>query len=49
MQDAPVEAIAREVRFCLGYPAYLDCAHTLMRLPADERARVADDVWLGLG
>ncbi|HEX2413891.1 MAG TPA: helix-turn-helix domain-containing protein [Thermoleophilaceae bacterium] len=44
------ESLRRFTGFCLEYPAYLDCAHTLMRLPADElRTRVADDVWLRLG
>ena len=44
------ESLRRFTGFCLGYPAYLDCAHTLVRLPADElRTRVADDVWLRLG
>jgi AcrR family transcriptional regulator len=44
------ESLRRFTGFCLDYPAYLDCAHTLMRLPAAElRIRVADDVWLRLG
>jgi AcrR family transcriptional regulator len=36
--------------FCLQYPAFLDCALSLMRRPADElRARVTEGVWLRLG
>ena len=36
--------------FCLQYPAFLDCALSLMRRPAAElRARVTDGVWLRLG
>ena len=37
-------------RFCLRYPAFLDCALSLMRRPADElRERVGDGTWLRLG
>ncbi len=33
--------------FCLEYPAFLDCALSLMRRPADElEASVSDGVWL---
>src|SRR3954462_1489093 len=36
--------------FCLQYPAFLDCALSLMRRPADElRARVSEGTWLRLG
>src|SRR4051812_18283408 len=36
--------------FCLQYPAFLDCALSLMRRPASElRARVSEGVWLRLG
>ena len=42
--------LERFTSFCLEYPAYLDCAHALMRRPAGElRDRVSDDVWLRLG
>jgi AcrR family transcriptional regulator len=35
--------------FCLQYPAFLDCALSLMRRPADElRARVSEGTWLRL-
>ena len=44
------ETLDRFTAYCLEYPAYLDCAHTLMRHPAEElRARVTDNVWLRLG
>jgi AcrR family transcriptional regulator len=37
-------------RFCLRYPAFLDCAMSLMRRPAPElRERVSEGVWLRLG
>jgi AcrR family transcriptional regulator len=40
----------RYADFCLEYPAFLDCALSLMRRPADElRERVSDGVWLQLG
>jgi AcrR family transcriptional regulator len=36
--------------FCLRYPAFLDCALSLMRRPArDLRESVSDSVWLRLG
>ena len=36
--------------FCLEYPAFLDCALSLMRRPADELGeRVSEAVWLRLG
>ncbi len=52
--DAPVpllrEALDRYTRFCLRYPAFLDCALSLMRRPAEElRERVSEGVWLRLG
>jgi AcrR family transcriptional regulator len=37
-------------RFCLEYPAFLDCALSLMRRPAEElRESVSEAVWLRLG
>lgn len=37
-------------RFCLRYPAFLDCALSLMRRPAaDLRERVSEAVWVRLG
>lgn len=37
-------------RFCLRYPAFLDCALSLMRRPAGElRDGLSDSVWLRLG
>jgi AcrR family transcriptional regulator len=36
--------------FCLEYPAFLDCALSLMQRPADElRERVSGAVWFRLG
>jgi AcrR family transcriptional regulator len=36
--------------FCLRYPAFLDCALSLMRRPASElRERVSEAVWVRLG
>ena len=36
--------------FCLRYPAYLDCALSLMRRPArDLREALSESVWLRLG
>lgn len=44
------ETLERFTTFCLAHPAYLDCAHALMRAPAEElHARVSDEVWLRLG
>ena len=44
------EALDRFTRFCLRYPAFLDCALSLMRRPAGElRGRVSEGVWLRLG
>jgi AcrR family transcriptional regulator len=40
----------RFARFCLAYPAFLDCAMSLMRRPAGElRLRVSGAVWFQLG
>jgi len=37
-------------RFCLRYPAFLDCSLSLMRRPAMELAeQVSESVWLRLG
>jgi AcrR family transcriptional regulator len=37
-------------RFCLRYPAFLDCSLSLMRRPAMElKEQVSDSVWLRLG
>src|SRR3954470_14925779 len=37
-------------RFCLRYPAFLDCALSLMRRPAAElEQRVGEGTWLRLG
>jgi AcrR family transcriptional regulator len=37
-------------RFCLRYPAFLDCSLSLMRRPAMElRRQVSESVWLRLG
>jgi AcrR family transcriptional regulator len=48
---AQLEAWAHAyVGFCLRYPAFLDCALSLMRRPASElRERVPDAIWLRLG
>ena len=44
------EALDGFTRFCLRYPAFLDCALSLMRRPAGElRERVSEGVWLRLG
>jgi AcrR family transcriptional regulator len=44
------EALDRFTRFCLRYPAFLDCALSLMRRPAGElRERVGEGVWVRLG
>jgi AcrR family transcriptional regulator len=43
-------ALDHFTRFCLRYPAFLDCALSLMRRPAAElRERVSEGVWLRLG
>jgi AcrR family transcriptional regulator len=44
------EGWGRYADFCLDYPAFLDCALSLMRRPASElRERVPDGIWLRLG
>jgi AcrR family transcriptional regulator len=44
------EALDRFTRFCLQYPAFLDCALSLMRGPGAElRERVGEGTWLRLG
>ncbi len=52
--EDPVAALRRSlelyVGFCLEYPAFLDCALSLMQQPADElRERVSGAVWFRLG
>jgi len=52
--DAPRRQLERAIgeytAFCLQYPAFLDCALSLMRQPAEElRDRVSEAVWLRLG
>ena len=43
-------ALDHFTRFCLRYPAFLDCALSLMRRQAAElRERVSEGVWLRLG
>ena len=44
------DALDRFTHFCLRYPAFLDCALSLMRRPAaDLRERVGEGVWMRLG
>ena len=44
------ESIDRFTGFCLRYPAFLDCALSLMRRPAGElRERVSEGTWFRLG
>ncbi|HUR86153.1 MAG TPA: helix-turn-helix domain-containing protein [Solirubrobacteraceae bacterium] len=44
------EGWGRYADFCLQYPAFLDCALSLMRRPASElREGVPDAIWLRLG
>jgi len=49
--DAQLERLADAyARFCLRYPAFLDCALSLMRRPARELQEVVSgSVWLRLG
>lgn len=52
--EDPVAALRQSlelyVGFCLEYPAFLDCALSLMQQPADElRERVSGAVWFRLG
>ena len=43
-------ALDEFTRFCLRYPAFLDCALSLMRRSAEDlRERVSEGVWLRLG
>lgn len=43
-------SLEQYVGFCLDYPAFLDCALSLMQRPVDElRERVSDAVWFRLG
>jgi AcrR family transcriptional regulator len=51
---APVERLERTTEvyagFCARYPAFLDCALSIMHRPAsDLRATVSESVWLRLG
>ncbi len=44
------QAYLRYVELCLEYPAFMDCALSLMQRPADElREQVSDAVWFRLG
>jgi AcrR family transcriptional regulator len=44
------QACRRYVEFCLEYPAFMDCALSLMQRPAHElREQVSDAVWVRLG
>jgi AcrR family transcriptional regulator len=44
------DALDAFTRFCLRYPAFLDCALSLMRRPAAElQERVGEGTWLRLG
>jgi AcrR family transcriptional regulator len=54
LDDAPAAQLEQWARayagFCLRYPAFLDCALSLMRRPANElRDSVSESVWLRLG
>jgi AcrR family transcriptional regulator len=51
---SPVDRLASSTevyaRFCLRYPAFLDCSLSLMQRPArDLRETVSESVWLRLG
>ena len=53
-EPEPLERLGAAMRaytgFCRGYPAFLDCALSLMRRPAMElRELVSESVWLRLG
>jgi AcrR family transcriptional regulator len=53
-EPEPLERLGAAMRaytsFCLRYPAFLDCALSLMRRPAMElRELVSESVWLRLG
>lgn len=44
------QACLRYLEFCLQYPAFMDCASSLMQRPAEElREQVSDVVWFRLG
>jgi len=44
------QSLGTYVNFCREYPAFLDCALSLMQQPAHElRERVSDAVWFRLG
>jgi len=44
------QACRRYIEFCLEYPAFMDCALSLMQRPAEElREQVSDAVWVRLG
>lgn len=44
------QSLERYAEFCLEYPAFLDCALSLMQRPAGElRERVSGAVWFRLG
>ena len=44
------QACRRYVDFCLEYPAFMDCALSLLGRPADElREQVSDAMWFRLG
>ena len=49
--DEQLELVAEAyARFCLRYPAFLDCSLSLMRRPAMElNEQVSESVWLRLG
>jgi AcrR family transcriptional regulator len=54
LELAPVERLERTMEayatFCARYPAFLDCALSIMHRPAgDLRAALSESVWLRLG
>jgi AcrR family transcriptional regulator len=54
LELAPIERLERTMEayagFCARYPAFLDCALSIMHRPAaDLRAAVSESVWLRLG
>jgi AcrR family transcriptional regulator len=54
LDEAPAVQLEQWARayggFCLRYPAFLDCALSLMRRPANElQESVSESVWLRLG
>lgn len=50
-QASGLEGVAEAfARFCVRYPAFVDCALSIMRTPAtDLQGRVSESVWLRLG